>query len=63
MTKEQSFNKWLKQTNAEHKIVDAHWPYNYNNNKGHLVTYKGVTQYLFFNDDGILLVQKRVDKE
>ena len=54
-----AFQKWLKETdNVTVKEVKAKWPYNYNDNKAYEVTYNKVTQYFFFNDDGVLLQRK-----
>lgn len=54
-----AFQKWLKETdNVIVNEVRAKWPYNYNDNKAYEVTYNKVTQYFFFNDDGVLLQRK-----
>lgn len=53
-----AFQKFLKDNNLEAKAVKAHWPYNYNDNTGYIVTFKGLTQYFFFNDEGLLLARK-----
>ena len=61
MTKLESFTKFLETNKLTANLVPADWPFNYGENTAHVVTFKGVTQYLFFNDSGDLLVQKRVD--
>ena len=55
MNKEQ-FLKGLEKENIEPIVVDAKFPYNYNDNKGLEATnHNGITFYFFFNDDGVML--------
>ena len=62
MTKLESFKKFLNDTpNIIVEIVKADWPYNYGDNKAYLVTHNDLTQYFYFNDDGMMLQRKTVD--
>lgn len=63
MTKFESFQKFLKDKDLTAKTVPADWPFNYNDNIAHVVTYNGLTQYFFFNDEGQLLVRKKLDTQ
>ena len=58
MTKQEAFNKFLENNNLTAKIVPAHWPYDYNDNKAYVVTHNNSTQYFFFNDEGQLIQRK-----
>ena len=54
----QSFQDFLTKNNLTPEIVPACWPYDYNDNKGYIVTHNGSTQYFYFNDEGVLLQRK-----
>ena len=58
MTKLESFKAFLNKNDLTPEIVDAEWPYNYGDNKAYLVTHNDVTQYFFFNDEGVMLQRK-----
>jgi hypothetical protein len=60
MSKKESFLRFLEKNNLKAKIIDAKFPYNYNDNKAYLVTFKGLTQYFYFNSDGVLLARNIV---
>jgi hypothetical protein len=60
MTKQEAFNKFLKDNNLTAKNVPAEWPYNYGDNTAQVVTFKGLTQYFYFNDEGQMLVRKEI---
>lgn len=60
-SKLESFKQFLNKNKLSAQLVDAHWPYNYNDNKAYIVTYKGSKRYFYFNDEGQLLVQKEVE--
>ena len=62
MTSFQSFRKFVK-TNRANIIVKGtptKWPYNYGTSIAYEVTFKGNTQYLYFNADGVLLVRELI---
>lgn len=60
MTSKQNFEIFLKKNNLEAEIVSATFPYAYNDNKAYLVTFQGITQYFYFNEDGKLLARNIV---
>jgi len=60
MTKLESFKKFVEKFNPEVIRVDATFPYQHSEEKAYQVTFKGITQYLFFNSEGTLLQQERV---
>ena len=61
LTKLQGFIKFIEKHNPEVVRVSAEFPYQGSDEKAYVVTFKGITQYLFFNSDGDILVQKRIE--
>jgi hypothetical protein len=64
MSSHTSFLTWLKSkgSKVDWKMVSAIFPYKHSDNKGYEVTYNNITQYFFFNNDGILLQRKIIKK-
>jgi hypothetical protein len=62
MSAKKSFDEFIKKNEGNIEVIEvpAEWPYNYGDNIAYEVTFKNVTQYIFFNDDGKLLQQKRL---
>ena len=62
MSAKESFKEFVKKNEGKVivKEVPAEWPYNYNDNMAYVVTFNNVTQYIFFNSDGQLIQQKRL---
>ncbi len=55
----QQFRGNIKKHRKNLKIqgVRARWPYDYNNNRGYIVTMNNNSIYFYFNNDGKLLAK------
>jgi hypothetical protein len=62
MTKFQAFRKFIQKNRHQLTVKGTPpvWPYNYGTRLAYIVTMGEVTQYFYFNDDGILLQRKRL---